>query len=980
MLCHILVQALKHKYNIAELVSVLYDIPKMKWSVKLVLAASALSLLVFSGVVSAFTSSYAFKDANNISVKINGAPNSLASLPFSKSYTSDDKSLHSYTYTGASSSAVSGTAVNAELCKLGYTTNNIPVGVNNCRVVISDKKDDFSKWLQAGLDKGTFNSSDGFTLQDLASCKMTIDYYSIKGLAEEKRAFIYAAGNKTNVCQDYGKQLLGIQVGTRSAPTQLPKIGGTAPAEVDGKLPANVDKIVNSPVQNQTIQDAQATVAAASGTDTEKLACAASMKGGVGAVLKWFACPIVDGMISLAATTDNIINDLLTIDTSSIFGEKNGKSYQAIWANFRNLSAGLIVIAALVMVLSQVMGLEIMSAYTVRKVLPRLLFAAVFIASSWAVLGFLIGLSNDLGTGIRSLFYGPFVANGTPSLSFGTALLLQIFGFGAGAVAVGVGLISFGWMGLALFALTGVLAAFIAFAVLILRELLVTVLVVMAPLAIAASILPNTQKFWTMWKGALTSVLVVFPIISAMIAAGHVLAFISVTGGSSSIAKQVVGFVAYFAPYFLLPMAFKMAGGLIGTVTGMVNDRSKGVFDRLRNGRQAIAKNNMENFKYGQRFRNNSGLGGKLNSIGSGVGAFGASKDKWGYLTDKNVRGQSNVLHSDYAAARYGDTVGAKMAKENDGINQALTYSSAAHAKANMARDWNMNDAQVETAIAGARAAGGFGKAQQVNALRTLADTGTGYGNLKQLHESVARVHGDDTSGASSTLGYINYVAGKNRIDLKTGYGKQMELYKKTLEHEKGAVSDEQYEQSINEGYIAAVKGNDIVSLVRSKPAAVKNTAPALKIALKDALSRGDTTEAATLTGVINQVEQISTMYASPEIATISTTQLAAPTIGARKETINRLVNKDTPPSKYNVDTQADAKQKRQDGGYAYSAVTPSYQVGAPIPNAGDLARNIKQQDLREEQRVNSLGVPYNPNNINDLNNPANPNSPLNKR
>ncbi|HSD56466.1 MAG TPA: hypothetical protein VLA92_04945, partial [Candidatus Saccharimonadales bacterium] len=87
--------------------------------------------------------------------------------------------------------------------------------------------------------------------------------------------------------------------------------------------------------------------------------------------VKWLVCPIVNGATSLVGIMEDIINSLLTVDVQDIFDDKDASNaYHKAWNSFRIFALGLIVIAALVMVVSQAAGVEILDAYTVRKVLP----------------------------------------------------------------------------------------------------------------------------------------------------------------------------------------------------------------------------------------------------------------------------------------------------------------------------------------------------------------------------------------------------------------------------------------------------------------------------------------------------------------------------------------------------------------------------------------------------------------------------------
>jgi hypothetical protein len=610
--------------------------------------------------------------------------------------------------------------------------------------------------------------------------------------------------------------------------------------------------------------------------------------------LKWLVCPIVNTATFAVGKLEDVINSILTVDVQDIFNDTDASNaYHKAWNSFRVFALGLIVIAALVMVVSQAAGVEILDAYTVRKVLPRLLFAAIFIALSWDILEFLCQLSNDAGKGIRTLIYAPFQAlNKNNELGGGSSVVLTMLGTGAA--------LGFGWVGLLSFALTGLLAAFVAFAVLVLRKMLILLLVMMAPFAIACYILPNTQKGWTIWKDGLMSALLVFPIISAFIAIGRVFAITSFNAPGVQVVNQLIGFIAYFAPYFLISLAFRMAGGFMATIGGFANDKSRGAFDRLKNFRGNKLKENMHDMGTGHRFQDNNPFARNFNKVTGGVGTFGKSNSKWGMLTNKDVRRNVFAQQRSLNAMEYAGTNRAKVASENDPLLRAQTYMNEADARRNMAKDWNLSDSdtfgtvqqQIDNAVAAAKANGGFGTNQQINAARRLFSTGTGYDDLKQVHQTVARVAGGNDDVASDILGFGNAESGgKGRLGLKVGYGKQMELYQSA---KNGTLSDEQLDKAT----IDAVKGNDVLSVLRGKPIDVKNVTGAMsrQLARESNVAQGPAQtaeqikrkedaqkEAGTLAGIVEQYQQ-NGAYASPTNVKNVDELVVQPTINIRND------------------------------------------------------------------------------------------------
>ncbi|MEK7153074.1 MAG: hypothetical protein AAB834_03945, partial [Patescibacteria group bacterium] len=539
--------------------------------------------------------------------------------------------------------------------------------------------------------------------------------------------------------------------------------------------------------------------------------------------IKWLVCPIVDGATFAVGKFEDIINGLLTVGVEDIFNDtKSDNSFHKAWNSFRFFALGLVVVAALVMVVSQAAGVEILDAYTIRKLLPRLLFAAIFIALSWDVVEFLTTLSNAAGLGIRTLIYAPFQAlNANNQLGGGSSFVLALIGSGAA--------IAFGWVGLLSFALTGLLAALVAFAVLVFRKMLILLLVMMAPFAIACYILPNTQKIWDTWRTGLLSVLIVFPIISAFIAIGRVFAITSMNASGNRIINQLIAIVAYFAPYFLISMAFRLAGGFLATVGGFVNDRSRGAFDRLKNYRGNKVNENMQKMGEGKRFQPSNPLSRAFNATTFGATTFAKSRSKMGFLTNAGTRQSAFEQQRTINAMKYADTDAAKVAQHNDSLLRAQTFTTEADARAGLGARYGMNPEQVESAISAAKANGGFNRTNQVNAVNRLFATGTGFDNLRQAQETVQRVAGGNKDLAAAMVGNGNAVSGTvGRLDLKVGYGEYMKMWQ---DGEAGTLSDAR----INEAALEAVKTNDAVSMGRGKPIAMKNATATLAASLEAA-------------------------------------------------------------------------------------------------------------------------------------------------
>ena len=327
--------------------------------------------------------------------------------------------------------------------------------------------------------------------------------------------------------------------------------------------------------------------------------------------LTWIICPIISGLQDLVSGLDTEIDSLLAVGTTGTSTDQPTKvfcpgaetgtcgDYYTAWGDFRDIALGLMVVAGLLIVIAQALGMEVLDAYTIRRALPRLLVAAIAITLSWPLMEFFVVLSNDLGYGISALISHPFSGVvGSFSLNGTNGLFTSL----AGAVALG----TLGVFGLLSFIGTAAIAVIIAFLVLVVRQLVIIMLVLIAPIAIVAYILPNTQRVYHLWRDIFTKTLLMFPMIAALIAVGRDFAAVALqaapgSGTLSDFIQQIIALIAYFGPYFAIPLTFQFAGGIMSTVGNAVNSRGEGARNAIRGYRGNVAKKNLEKLKTGHR-------------------------------------------------------------------------------------------------------------------------------------------------------------------------------------------------------------------------------------------------------------------------------------------------------------------------------------------------------------------------------------------
>lgn len=535
--------------------------------------------------------------------------------------------------------------------------------------------------------------------------------------------------------------------------------------------------------------------------------------------LGWIMCPLAGALDSVTGWLDSQVQGLLTIKDDYFTGT-SGAALQNAWQQIRNVAFIILIPIMLVMVIGTAIGVEAFSAYTVRKALPRMVIAIMFITLSWYICVFMVNFVNVLGVGVRGLVTQPFneVTSANmhencvgPQTSLKAALTAanivrpsgtedgdcnQTFADDAEGVAgqVTLGLVGAGSV-LAGFALgvisivsilsmlaSAALILGIMFLLLMARQMFIIALIMLAPLAILAWIFPGNDKLWKLWWSAFSKLLLIFPLIMLMVGIGQVFAMVSgvaLSNGSRLVAAIFI-VLAWIAPYLLIPFAFKWAGGVFGNLAGMVNDRGKGALDRLKKGRAEDRAKGWNAFKtgtgtrFGQKNALARGVGTRIGAgVGGGRGVFGtgftkAQKERGKARLDQMNRENSisqvmknpawNGVNQDDNALHAGILL--EDMNDADAKEAMITRLAASEMKKNP----GMSVAQARSKVAGEadrsisawKASGLGGRAAAIAASQQLVSTGTGYEDMNDMAKTLARASGGNTSTATALAGFAN--------------------------------------------------------------------------------------------------------------------------------------------------------------------------------------------------------------------------------
>lgn len=291
------------------------------------------------------------------------------------------------------------------------------------------------------------------------------------------------------------------------------------------------------------------------GEDATEPVCSAGALG-------WVICPAMSAMIDATTWMADTLQGYLTFNP---FSGDGGAVIKGVWSNILAVANVLLVIAFFIVIFSQATSIGL-SSYGVKKMLPKIVVAAVLMNLSYYFCQILIDISNIAGVGVASLVSS---ASGN-TFSDNVA---EISGFSKILVSAGVVAI------VAFFFLVPVLASFLAvFLTIAARNAIIVLLVIVSPLAFIAWVLPNTEKWFKKWWELLVNLLLLFPLTMLLFASSIVAAntVSSATPPDATGGAELQGIIALLIlamPLFAMPFLFKIAGGALGKINDMANRR-----------------------------------------------------------------------------------------------------------------------------------------------------------------------------------------------------------------------------------------------------------------------------------------------------------------------------------------------------------------------------------------------------------------------
>jgi hypothetical protein len=255
------------------------------------------------------------------------------------------------------------------------------------------------------------------------------------------------------------------------------------------------------------------------------------------------------------------------------------------WDVARGLANLCFIVAFLVIIYSQITSVGI-SNYEIKKMVPKLIIAAILVNVSYFICSAAVDVSNILGNGVQNALVEIRNSLPAPQAQTDWSSITDYILSGATVGAIGLAITSTTGV-LALVPLlfpilvSGVLSVLVALLVLAARQALITVLIIISPLAFVAYLLPNTEKMFGKWRELFTNMLMIFPMFSLLFGGSQLAAYLIIQN-TDQIQVVLLAMFVQVAPLAITPFLLRISHNLLSAVGNQMNGRKSGIVNKSR--------------------------------------------------------------------------------------------------------------------------------------------------------------------------------------------------------------------------------------------------------------------------------------------------------------------------------------------------------------------------------------------------------------
>ena len=435
--------------------------------------------------------------------------------------------------------------------------------------------------------------------------------------------------------------------------------------------------------------------------------------------LHWVVCPgsdlisdFVDGVYEV------IIENLVEVKPIST----DVKSpMHVVWRYVRDITNLIFIVLILIVIFSHLTSVGI-NNYHIKRVLPRIVIGAILINLSFILCIIAVDISNILGAGLHQTFANiikeAFSNVKGIDITIGD-VVATIIGGGTitiGATAIAIAVTATSWPAIFFILLTlllgcalSLIAAILTLAV---RQALIYLLVMIAPLAIVCYLLPNTESWFKRWRSTFISMLIFYPMFAVLFGACRLAGTVILVSATGPL-TIILGIAIKVLPLIAAIPMLRMSGTLPGRVSDFIHNRAinpiTGTFgawgreqgalasarraSRISSGRRGLPSHRLQSFLDQQRYERNEAIRAEQEITAGNRSEILAAKRQGKRILGRNNDGSlivaqsiardehGNIVRDDQGNAVYEPTIARNREFEQEARRRSAAFRSATESK-----------------------------------------------------------------------------------------------------------------------------------------------------------------------------------------------------------------------------------------------------------------------------------------------------------
>ncbi len=297
--------------------------------------------------------------------------------------------------------------------------------------------------------------------------------------------------------------------------------------------------------------------------------------------LSWIVCPVLNFATEIISGTIKYVLEFLKPEPL-LLGSSRGTYLHDAWKQFLTIANVMLIPIFLIAIYFMLTSSN--QAYSVARLLPRLVVAVLLMQVSFYIAAIIIDIGNIMAAGIAGIFNSinagidssaasAAIGHLSPELG-GSGLDRGVGAAVGGGLAISAGALIFvtgALPPLILLIVTFLIGIVITFIALALRQLAIVVFVVLGPMAMLLGVLPSTEKWMKEWFDNTIKLVLIYPVLVLFFSAASTLSRLSLASGTTGEVNQIVAASLPIVTLISTPLLIQLAGRLFRGVTSYVS-------------------------------------------------------------------------------------------------------------------------------------------------------------------------------------------------------------------------------------------------------------------------------------------------------------------------------------------------------------------------------------------------------------------------